>query len=110
MNSFRNPSTKYTASLQGALYYARRRRIANSILASLTPWTSGLNVTAGQYVSSENGNSSWKATSNGLTGAKAPTGQGAFYDGASGSSGAVSWRRIDIMTLLTFLYRGAPTP
>jgi hypothetical protein len=94
----------YDRTQQGALYFNRRRRKANAILASLTAWSSGLTVTAGQYVSSESGTSPWLATSSGTTGATAPSGQGSFNDGG------VLWVRADILALLQFLFTGAPTP
>jgi hypothetical protein len=93
-----------SATMQGALLRNRNRRIERQILQSLTPWSSGLVVTAGQYVSSENTTSVWLATSSGTTGATAPTGQGAFNDGG------VQWVRADIQSLLTFKFTGAPTP
>jgi hypothetical protein len=94
----------YTVSQQGGLYYARQRRKANALLQALTPWSAGLPVTAGQYVSSENGNTPWVATGSGTTGATAPSGQGVVNDGA------VSWRRVDTLYLLRYLYTGVPTP
>jgi hypothetical protein len=93
-----------SAVISAALYYNRRRRKANVILASLTPWASGLPVSSGQYVSSENGTSPWLATSSGTAGATAPSGQGAFNDGG------VTWIRTDIQALLQYLFTGAPTP
>lgn len=89
---------------QGALYRSRRRRLSRLILQSLTPWSSGLSVSAGQYVSSENATSAWVAQSSGTTGASEPTGQGSFNDGG------VTWTLADIPSLLAFLYAGAPTP
>lgn len=86
------------------MYYARRRRKANLILQSLTPWDSGLTVSVGDYVSSENGTSPWIATTAGTSGSSPPTGQGAFNDGG------VSWLRVDIPSLLQFLYSAAPAP
>lgn len=89
----------------GGLYHMRRRRrMANIVLQQLTPWSSGLDVTAGDYVSSESGNSPWLATSSGTTGDRPPYGQGAFSDGG------VDWVRADIMSLLQFLYTGVPSP
>jgi hypothetical protein len=93
-----------TAQTQGALLRMRNRRITRQLLESLTPWSHGLSVVDGQLVSSENGNSPWLATSTGTTGTNAPTGQGAFNDGA------VSWVRVDVQSLLTYRYTGAPTP
>lgn len=92
------------ATTQGALLRNRNRRITRQILQSLTPWTTGLTVTAGQYVSSENGTSPWVARNSGVTGATAPTGQGAVSDGV------VTWVRADIQSLLQFNYSGAPSP
>jgi hypothetical protein len=93
-----------SAQTQGALLRMRNRRVARQILQSLTAWSTGLTVTEGEYVSSENGTSPWLATSSGTTGATAPTGQGAFNDGG------VQWVRADIQSLLTFKFTGAPTP
>jgi hypothetical protein len=91
---------------QAALYYARRRRLALSILQKLTPWSEGLDVTEGQYVSS--GGAPFIASHNGTTGPRAPFGQ-TFTDGHDGSGG-VTWVRADMQSLLQFLYKGAPTP
>jgi hypothetical protein len=104
MGALLNPPTRYNSAAQAGMYYARQRRRAAVLLNSLTPWSSGLAVTAGQYVSSEGGNTPWKATSSGTTGATAPNGQGVVNDGG------VTWQRVDIQSLLTFLYTGIPTP
>jgi hypothetical protein len=94
------------ATMQGALLRARKRRIARQILQSLTPWSGpGLSVTAGQYVSSENGTSAWLAATTGTTGSQAPTGQAVLFD-----DGGVSWTRADVQSLLKYQYSGAPTP
>ncbi len=90
--------------MQGALYYARRRRLALTVMQKLTPWANGLTVTAGDYVTSENGNAPFLATTSGTTGTTAPAGTGAIYDGG------VHWVRADIQSLLQYLYTGAPTP
>lgn len=89
---------------QAGLYYARRRRLALSVMQKLTPWAHGLTVTEGQYVTSENGVAPFLATSSGTTGTTAPAGTGAISDGG------VNWVRADIQSLLQFLYSGAPTP
>jgi len=91
------------ATMQGALYRNRRRRQSRQILQSLTPWSSGLVVTAGQYVSSENGTAAFKATTSGTTGATSPTGQ-------TTNDGGVIWVRADIQSLLQFLNTSPPTP
>lgn len=95
-----------TRAQQAALYYARRRRLALSILQKLTPWSEGLSVTEGQYVSS--GGAPFIASHDGTTGPNAPFGQ-VFVDGYDGSGG-VTWVRADTQSLLQFLYSGAPTP
>jgi len=79
--------------------------MALSVLKKLTPWSEGLTVSQGQYVSAENGNAAFLATDGGTTGNTSPTGQSA-KDGSSG----VTWQRVDIQSLLTYLYTGAPTP
>jgi hypothetical protein len=89
---------------QSALYYARRRRRVQLILQSLTPWSPGLAIAAGEYVSSENGSSPWLALTTGTTGASTPYGRGEFND-----SGVI-WTRADIMSLWQFAFTGAPTP
>ena len=95
-----------TRAQQAALYYARRRRLALSVLRTLTPWAEGLNVTEGQYVA--HGDVPFIAAHSGTTGPNAPFGQ-TFADGPDGSGG-VTWVRADIQSLLQFLYKGAPTP
>jgi hypothetical protein len=95
-----------TRGQQAALYYARRRRLALSVLQTLTPWSEGLAVTEGQYVSS--GGAPFIAAHDGTTGPNAPFGQ-SFADGLDGSGG-VTWVRADMQSLLQFLYKGVPTP
>jgi hypothetical protein len=95
----------YSAQMQGALLRARKRRIARQILQALTPWSASLPVTAGQYVSSENGTSAWLAVTSGTTGASAPTGQAVLFD-----DGGVSWTRSDVQSLARYQYSGPPTP
>jgi hypothetical protein len=94
-----------SAQMQGALLRARKRRIARQILQSLTPWSHGLIVTAGQYVSSENGTSAWLAVTSGTTGTQSPTGQNVLFN-----DGGVDWTRADVQSLLQYQYSGAPTP
>ena len=79
--------------------------MAFAVLKKLTPWSHGLSVTKGQYVSAENGTAAFLATNSATTGTNTPSGQ-SFKDGTSG----VTWQRADIMSLLTYLYTGAPTP
>lgn len=86
------------------MYYARRRRLANQVLQSLTPWSENLDVSEGQYVSS--GGAAYIASHSGTTGPNAPYGQ-SFTDA---ESGGVTWVRADNQSLLQFLYMGAPTP
>ena len=104
MGSFMNPGNKYSNPQQAAMYYARRRRLALTVLKTLTPWSEGLSVTAGQYVSAENGNAAFQARANGTTAGSTPPSGQLFNDGG------VTWVRADIMSLLTYLYTGAPTP
>lgn len=94
-----------SATTQGALLRNRNRRMTRIILQNLTPWSPGLVVTAGQYVSSENGTAPWLATSSGISGATAPTGPMRTFN-----DGGVTWVRADIQSLLTYRYSGAPTP
>jgi hypothetical protein len=91
-----------TRSQQAALYYARRRRLALTVMQTLTPWAEGLTVTKGQYV--VHGDAPFLSTSGGTAGSTAPVGFGASNDGG------VGWVRVDIQSLLQFLYKGAPTP
>jgi hypothetical protein len=94
-----------TRAQQAALYYARRRRrLALSVLNTLTPWSEGLEVSQGQYVSC--GGSPYIASHDGTTGPNAPTG----HTSTDSPSGGVTWVRADIQSLLQFLYKGAPTP
>jgi hypothetical protein len=96
----------FSAQTQGALVRNRNRRITRQILQSLTPWSSGLVVTEGQLVSSENQTSAWTAQSSGTTGATAPT----QVNGYSVNDGGVVWVLTDIQSLLQYRYSGAPTP
>lgn len=93
----------YTAQTQAGLYRARRRRQARLLLSQLTPWRSGLVVTEGQLVSSENGTSAYQAQNGGTTGAVAPTGR-------STNDGAVLWVKFDTLALLQYLNSSLPTP
>jgi hypothetical protein len=90
----------YTSQQQAAMYRNRRRRLARVILQALTPWATGLTVTAGQYVSGENGTALFKATTSGVTAGTGPL-----------SDGGVTWVRADIQSLLAFLnVTNLPTP
>jgi hypothetical protein len=92
------------ATMQGALYRNRRRRLSRVILGKLTRWSTGLTVTEGDYVSSENGTSAWVAQNSGVSGATAPTGTG------SQSDGVITWLKVDVQSLLQFLNTSPPTP
>lgn len=92
-----------STQMQGALFRARRRRLARLLLSQLTPWASGQNVSAGDYVSSENGTAAFVAGNSGVTGIMPPTGQQA-------SDGSITWTRADIQSLLQFAFTGLPTP
>jgi hypothetical protein len=93
----------YSAQQQSGMYYARRRRQARLLLSQLTPWSSGLVVSQGQLVSSENGTSAYQAQNSGTTGATAPTGR-------SVNDGAVEWVKFDTLALLQYLNSALPTP
>jgi hypothetical protein len=93
-----------TAQQQAGMLRNRNRRITRQILQSLTRWTTGLSVEAGDYVSSESDTTPWIAQNSGVTGPTAPTGQGSVNDGV------VTWVRADIPSLLQFKFSGAPTP
>jgi hypothetical protein len=95
-----------TPQQQAALYYARRRRLANSVLQGLAPWSENLEVTAGQYVSAENGTAAYLSLNSGTTGSISPTGLLA----SDAESGGVKWQKVNAMSLLQFLYTGVPTP
>ena len=97
---------------QAALYYARRRRQANIVFQSLTAWRAGLGVTSGQFVSS--GGTAWQCTHTGTTGSVAPV-LGGATGGTGGTrgdinDGNITWVPVDIMSLRSYLYSGAPTP
>ena len=90
----------YSATMQGALYRNRRRRLARLLLGKLTAWTTGLVVTAGQYVSGENGTAAFKATTSGTTAGTGPL-----------TDTGVTFVRADIQSLLQFLNSTTlPTP
>jgi hypothetical protein len=73
-----------SARRQAGLYYARKNTRARVRVSNLTPWSAGLvitsgMVTAGTYVQSFG--QAYIATSSGTTGATAPSGNSASYDG-----------------------------
>lgn len=83
-----------TAAQQSATYNARLRTKSRRIIGALTPWSPGLNVTAGMAVQSFN--LGYVAQNSGVTGAgPAPSGNGLSSDGA------VNW-------LYQFLFRSPP--
>ncbi len=92
-----------TAALQGAMYRARKRRIARQLLQSCTPWSAGLNVLLGEFVTTANGTILYRAQNSGTTGPTSPTGFTAF-------DGGVHWTLADNQSLLPFAYVGVPTP
>ena len=94
----------YWPQMQGSLLRARKRRIARQILQSLTPFSAGLSVSQGDYVSSENVTSAWQAQNSGTSGATAPTGTGLQSDGT------IQWLRVDMQSLLAYQYQQPPTP
>lgn len=102
MGAILNPKAKYGSAVQAGLYYARRRRLANQILAGLAVWAEGLTITQGQFVQSDG--FAYSANAGGTTaGSVTPT-------GANFNDGGVTWTRVDTMSLLQYLYTGAPTP
>lgn len=94
------------STMAGALYRNRRRRLSRVILGNLTAFTSGLTVTEGDYVSSENGTSAWQAQNSGVSGATAPT----QVNGRQVSDGTITWTLVSIQSLLAFLNSPPPTP
>lgn len=94
----------FSATQQGALYRARRRRLARVLLQRLTAWAPGQTVSAGDYVSSEAGTAAFVAGNSGVTGA------GPAPSGPQASDGAITWTRADTQSLLRFAFVGLPTP
>lgn len=84
MSNTLNPPTRMTARLQGGLYYARKNRRGRATLDSLTAWSAGLPVTAGQYV--RNAGNGYQAVNSGTTGSTPPT-----VGGGNQSDGTVTW-------------------
>jgi hypothetical protein len=86
-----------------ALYAMRRRRALNLLFLTVTPWSAGLTVTTGQYVSI--GQTLWQATSTGTSGATKPINSG-------DSDGGVTWVKQAIMSIWQYRYAtsAVPTP
>jgi hypothetical protein len=95
-----------TATVQAALYRARRRSYARRLADGLTVWQAGLSVTAGQYVRTATASlvtiAVFIATSSGTTGALSPV-PGSFV---AQSDGGVDWQLVDSTQVLLTL----PTP
>jgi hypothetical protein len=101
----RNPTTTQSRPRSAGLYYARRLRRARVVQQNLTPWSSGLSVSAGQYV--QNAGLAFQAQNSGTTGHDAPTqAAGVFDDGSPG----ISWLAIPTTALIDFILTAPPTP
>ncbi len=89
---------------QSAAFFQRKRSKARRVIQALTPWSQGLVVSAGQYVS--NANNGYQALNSGTTGSSAPTQiQGQHSDGA------VTWQFVDPTFFGTLLFdTSLPTP
>ncbi len=80
-----------SAQTQAAAWRIRRYNRSRIFTGKLTPWSSGLPVTIGDYVQSFK--LAWQAQNTGTTGATAP-------DNANGntvSDGAVTWTHIALL-------------
>jgi len=98
-----NPSYRPTNQQQAGLYYARRRRLARLIIQNLTPWSSGLIVTQGQYV--QNIDNGYLALNSATTGTVPPT-----HTQGQASDGAVTWQLIDQPAFAQMIFSPPPTP
>jgi hypothetical protein len=101
----KSTATGLTARQQAALYFARRRRLANQVLSRLTPWMESLTVTEGEYV--QNNGFAYQALNTGTTGATPPTfshGQG------SDGEGGILWQFVDPALFSRFIFNAPPTP
>ncbi len=103
MGTLLNPNYATTRPQQAGMYYARKRRRARRIIQSLTPWSAGLSVTQGHYVSYLD--NAYQALSSGTTGSTPPTN----YSGRQ-SDGTITWQYVDPASLSKYLFTGAPTP
>jgi hypothetical protein len=91
-------------TMQAALYRNRRRRLARVLMQGITPWSSGLVVEAGQFVTVGNGNVLLLAQSSATTGAVEPA--------APTYPDNVAWSVASAQQLLTFQFApdGVPSP
>lgn len=82
-----------TGAQQAGLYYLRRRSRSQRFIAQATPWSSGLVVSAGDIVQSNN--MAWQALNSGTTaGSESPdNSQGAVFVDAGG----VSWVHLPLL-------------
>lgn len=88
---------------QAALYYARRRRLSRLVLGNLTPWSTGLAVTKGQYV--QNAGNGYQALGTGTTGATAPV-----QARGQQSDGTITWQYIDTAMFADMVFVAPSTP
>jgi hypothetical protein len=72
MSTMQNPPFRTTAQMQAGMFWARRNTRARAAVQALTPWSSGLTITAGEYVQSFG--SAYIAITSGTTGSTAPSG------------------------------------
>jgi hypothetical protein len=92
------------SSRQTVAFFQRKRSKARRVIQELTPWSSGLVVTGGQFVT--NAGSAYKALNSGTTGASAPT-----QTQGQHSDGAVTWQFVDPAFFSTLLFdTSLPTP
>jgi hypothetical protein len=83
----------------------KKRRMAQIVLQSLVPFSVGLTVATGDYISSENRISAWVAMNPGTSADPAPTGTGIQVDG-----GGISWGKVDTALLARFVNNAPPQP
>lgn len=98
MNGFRA-----TRAQQAGMYYARRNRLARSVVQNLTVWSAGLSVTAGQYV--QHAGNAYKALGTGTTGATPPT-----LARGEQSDGTITWVYVDPQIFSDYVYNAPATP
>ena len=80
-----------SAANQAAAWRIRKYNRSRIFTQNLTPWSSGLPVTIGDYVQSFN--LAWQAQNTGTTGATAPNNA----NGNTVSDGAVKWSHVPLL-------------
>jgi hypothetical protein len=89
-------------------FYARKaHRLSRLVLQSLVPFSVGLTVTEGDFISSDLGSTLWIAQNSGTSGATAPT----IANGRTVQiDGSILWQPSDLAILARYVFQAPPQP